>query len=1104
MGQNNSKATQRSSRLCSVGDSTLDINLNRDGGSHNLSSEALYKKQQPQQRKPNPQQIKIRTHVPLEDRAQVHIEPHDSEFVEVERYFNRLLRDSRTTIDDILKGHFSEHEISKFIPTNKQPISQWQKDNALQFDALLKGRFKGKLPTLACKLAMYYFGLPVAPIKMMSDQSVAWEDLDELEDIEKVEEDPLQCLDEYTARTYETGAADEEVDRSEFGPQPLGLRGGFMQDSSLDEASATTERDDDDEGALLDLWLKDTEHEDVLGDAVSTSTHLELSIGEANGGHERGCLRPFTMHGRQGKFKFGSTWANCIEAINTLLLDPTSHVREIHIVLDIFDRVATDGGWECKHSIEGMFHSYAHDYDAKELKDDPLRRFVEQYLRVEEVEQHGRVCFVRLASEPRPSAPEPRFTADSGIVSIARLETQHEVYMRIASAPGDSHTPSQYREEFQRALCNLFPDDCHHFIELWDVQGVQSFGKMYAFHDPPAPFISAIANLAAAGSELRFSGMSETISTSVVPILIPGLAPCGVYNTGTSGEAVVMSIRQQSIFGAAALIRQAWNACVGTAATGGQEIKSFHVWLPAEKFMRAECAPCVIDVQGDSLTQRGLGRWISAINESRLNDPSAWERGVSVVVQPVYRKYSLTTVDCGGHGSDINQFVAEDLTSWDIDLFRDIVAGHLYPQLYNPADKKHVLRINGQCFTTELVVGFDTTNFTWNDIKRRITTDVLNIVLDTSNNEPFEIKQSNWGPCYNPPEISRPTQPTTVNSSTNSGSGSSAELGMNPWSCRPDEVSDTAMRHQTYWDSPSVFANPLQPVVPVHAAPVERMLRTGPAVPSVSLAVRTPTEMARLEREVHALRGELLDRARACPYAGCGRSFHYRDAAGLQHHLTREHATLKCLFCHVLGRSGAGGGWSSGMSSSRGGDGSEHGGRASVAFGHENMLLLDNEEALLEHFYTNHWDQFSQLGELMGALRLTSPDQPNQTGENRAPVLESHGNVARASDCSRTRGLGRREPAVADNARQMSHYVTPPDSENGACVNKHSPSGTTRCGTCDSHKKSMISCEPVKCKTAGRPSQTHAEVSRSREPGPLEIENTISTCLSDNYGSSSL
>ncbi|KAI0018590.1 hypothetical protein F4780DRAFT_514697 [Xylariomycetidae sp. FL0641] len=152
------------------------------------------------------------------------------------------------------------------------------------------------------------------------------------------------------------------------------------------------------------------------------------------------------------------------------------------------------------------------------------------------------------------------------------------------------------------------------------------------------------------------------------------------------------------------------------------------------------------------------------------------------------------------------------------------------------------------------------------------------------------------------------------------------------------------LRDIFYKDPVSLFTNPAKPALPLHGAPIEQMLKTGPAMPVVSIAMMTPTEMARLQVEVHSLRMLLLDRIRKCPYADCERYFNYHvtDQDALDLHLREDHPTMACFLCPDRNQ----------------------------------LLQRYNQEQLRAHFLDVHMDDFQTLF----AAKDTGKDKPSPEG----------------------------------------------------------------------------------------------------------------------------
>jgi hypothetical protein len=149
-----------------------------------------------------PTPLPTRFRVPPLDRYRTMVEPTDPDFIQVESYFERLLRDHTLTINYILQEHFIPYEIDLIIPTNKEPMASDQAEETGYYNDLLKNRFKGKSPTVAFKLTLLFFGVSVAPLKPVVGQAVDPRDFDDFDEDREIPRDPLAFLDEYATRTY--------------------------------------------------------------------------------------------------------------------------------------------------------------------------------------------------------------------------------------------------------------------------------------------------------------------------------------------------------------------------------------------------------------------------------------------------------------------------------------------------------------------------------------------------------------------------------------------------------------------------------------------------------------------------------------------------------------------------------------------------------------------------------------------------------------------------------------------------------------------------------------------------------------------------------------
>ncbi|TDZ34542.1 hypothetical protein C8035_v010842 [Colletotrichum spinosum] len=133
------------------------------------------------------------------------IKPTDESWAAVVDKFRRLLARPSVRVQDILDDHFTPHERNLFLPASEPPsLRDCQRDNTKRYEALLGGRFKGHVPTLASKFAMLYFGLPVEPIlSEYSSLSTSGPDFDDGDDVHHVEaRPPLHFLTAHDRRNF--------------------------------------------------------------------------------------------------------------------------------------------------------------------------------------------------------------------------------------------------------------------------------------------------------------------------------------------------------------------------------------------------------------------------------------------------------------------------------------------------------------------------------------------------------------------------------------------------------------------------------------------------------------------------------------------------------------------------------------------------------------------------------------------------------------------------------------------------------------------------------------------------------------------------------------
>lgn len=146
--------------------------------------------------RPPPLHIPTRN-VPFQSRVNLDITPDHPDFILMERYFDRQLRKHHITVDVILKEHFNPTEIEYLVRSDDSLIVEKQKKHAEEFRQTLATTFKGKLPTLQCKMAMLYFGLRVAPMKKALSQGWKSTTSATYDDGRVMERNPIAFLDIY-------------------------------------------------------------------------------------------------------------------------------------------------------------------------------------------------------------------------------------------------------------------------------------------------------------------------------------------------------------------------------------------------------------------------------------------------------------------------------------------------------------------------------------------------------------------------------------------------------------------------------------------------------------------------------------------------------------------------------------------------------------------------------------------------------------------------------------------------------------------------------------------------------------------------------------------
>lgn len=100
------------------------------------------------------------------------IKPRGKTFKAIVAIFEEKLEEGNTPVQNILDNYFTKHEIDLMVPANKRrnrALARIQRRNRVRYKMLLRSQrfapWANQATTLKLKLAMLWFGLPVAPIE---------------------------------------------------------------------------------------------------------------------------------------------------------------------------------------------------------------------------------------------------------------------------------------------------------------------------------------------------------------------------------------------------------------------------------------------------------------------------------------------------------------------------------------------------------------------------------------------------------------------------------------------------------------------------------------------------------------------------------------------------------------------------------------------------------------------------------------------------------------------------------------------------------------------------------------------------------------------------
>ncbi|KAI1393051.1 uncharacterized protein F4822DRAFT_149328 [Hypoxylon trugodes] len=789
---------------------------------------------------------------PFVDRANPTIHPSDPLFKQVESDFITLLRHTTLSIEEILVRIFDPHEITLFQPVTSPPeLVQLQRDNIVRYEHLLATRFKDYVPTLEFKLTLLYFGLPVAPMKPGTWQETVPADLEYGDDTTLVHKDPFEFLDNYTERT--------NGDPSKRVVDPYNPKTPYT-------------------GITLNAYGK------LRGGAAPDRDEEYGEFPKVG--------KSIRVFGYQGATLTDSTvelYDSFVEVADYLLKVTWAYDYQIRLEIWTLDN-GTEPNEKPVAKATGTVH---HGLTSRPHHTDTIYSLLQRFFNSKDFNGDDYCCFVYFDKEEPPSFYKPVVNKDNYVIRIYDNDYKQMVYMRVPPDLKDTYKPNQFRTEYQRAMNILFPSNPHTHLKFDSTTNALTYGLL----SPPPNVWGGIITEQAEGNDLPVLSFERSIIPEKhVPIWIPGVHS---YNTDFSNFSAIFPADDLALRGNEA-IRPGAERLVATVIganpdiTKGNRMIGIDVWLPGQHFLDTNINGRRITLGGGKVGSDTLDSWnevLHVFQGPRIHAP--WQN-YSIAARVVYDTYLFYTAAGKSNArftTDINS------TLLTLDEFKKAVRGNLFPDYQEDTQVLHLVQSTWKKNPTDFVINAHTDEADWKWIVRNITEPDIAVSLENWSNKWVVDQDATWGPRY---FDSKNLELTSHYASTYK------PLPYDPpveaFFANSDNRPPSFQRHQHlreryFWDTPSIFVNPAKPAIPGHGPPLETIIHTGPDVPGFTIAMRTPSEVARLEREVHTLRGNLLDRIRECPYVGCDRFFQFQDREGLTTHMNVDHSTLQCFLC---------------------------------------------------------------------------------------------------------------------------------------------------------------------------------------------------------------
>ncbi|KAK6829721.1 hypothetical protein PG987_010305 [Apiospora arundinis] len=911
-----------------------------------------------------PPPVLVYENVPLENRARPDIGPNDPKWQEMLSYFNTLMSDSLRPLNELLRDHFTQHEIRKFLPTIDEPFAKWQQEDSELFRRTLETRFKGVVPTLAVKLTMLYFGLPIAPMKFGRNQAVTSAEVDDPMEEVFIEKDPLSFLDGYKERTYGL---------------PPSVSDPILEVTYIPISISSSEQyDPQDDIEYLGL------RGGVPGRRRSGNGRIRVP---GRGGHDitateflyrRGTWSPWWEWEwlfAKGQAEFACGYESLAQAVNQVLSLDIIERKDLLLYFTLFS--AATGRTEVTAVVDSPI------VPPSDGEEGPLSEVLAMIHEDDYVK-----TFVRMHADAAPSTYEPK-PLDGGVATITMKDDEEQerlAYLRVPNRPSLDHGAIQFAKSYQQTIGGLIGSP-HQYISF----NVGSTGvfSVYSCEDLPQEVIRNIAT----HPYCNIKAIVQPIDPNIVPIIVPDGEDRDIPN--------VIEVFRKDLGGFEGLERVVAHA-LSRQPDGRETAAAIRMHFPGEAFQELSGEALYIELKDGKATQDGLNTWAQWVGGSKYDNPE----GVSIVVQPWYNHYVLTLPPSMTAGSNYKNYkpVSVRLHECTLDLFKLKVSTEVYKVDYDPENKGHTLMIEDETHSFRHMITHDSTDDDWQRILRRLMSQRIEITLRKGNQD------AKWG--------SNPRFATQIWPET-SRSQEIADNLYRTYSSRLNDFiemkgTDNSMRDLTVWETPSIFTNPMKPVMPLHAPPLETVIRTGPDVPAITLGMRTATEQARLEREVHTLRAQLMDRIRDCPYNDCDKRFSYMDTHGFEKHIKYDHKILQCALCVAFRR----------------GNGSD--------VDIDRSMMYMNRDQILIHISEEHSEQLQLL------FQVPKEGSGSQTWKKATPEQKKKMEMTLFPYCFH---CGRHEIRLDDAEDMFHHHI------NCRGTDDHPKSAAPFCRTCGAQAK---------------------------------------------------